>query len=576
MSNEIGAEYQALDAGVAFINELVTLFPQGAQYHYLTNDFASFSNDFKSSTELSDLTTETSFSGSTRTFQEVWSRMQSYMNVAGSITARSLLRKEVFWIGDCQKSTTGDMIMDIEDSSLRINLFPLEFESYSNLFVDSIYLENPFLIGNEKVVLSVGISNSGNTDATNVPIKVFMNQVQASNATLNVPAKSHIVQNFDLGFNLSSLNTGRISIEDYPVTFDNDFYFTIDIGKKVSIMEIKSQDDVTVIESVFGNDDLFNYQSYSYTNIDYSQINQSDLVILNEVESIDPSLSILLGNFVDGGGSLIIIPAANPDIESYQVLAKNRQLSKADSIYRQTLGAPDLNNPFYQNIFEENQANIAMPEATRILSWGTDRTAILRFRSGLPFLSKYSSKGNNYWFSSPLDNESSGFQNHALFVPVMYKIAFGSKNIDNNLYYAVDESIIRLPVDSINQNTIVKLKSDESEFIPSQRISSGSLFIELPPENIDPGFYNVMVDSRKLTTLAFNYDSKESKLDQYNINELDTIFVADGNINVFNADSEAGFTNALKKQYKGTPLWKYALILALMFLLAEVLLIRFF
>jgi hypothetical protein len=575
MSNEIGAEYQALDAGVAFINELVTLFPQGAQYHYLTNDFASFSNDFKSSTELSDLTTETSFSGSTRTFQEVWSRMQSYMNVAGSITARSLLRKEVFWIGDFQKSTTGDMIMDIEDSSLRINLFPLEFESYSNLFVDSIYLENPFLIGNEKVVLSVGISNSGNTDATNVPIKVFMNQVQASNATLNVPAKSHIVQNFDLGFNLSSLNTGRISIEDYPVTFDNDFYFTIDIGKKVSIMEIKSQDDVTVIESVFGNDDLFNYQSYSYTNIDYSQINQSDLVILNEVESIDPSLSILLGNFVDGGGSLIIIPAANLDIESYQVLAKNRQLSKADSIYRQTLGAPDLNNPFYQNIFEENQANIAMPEATRILSWGTDRTAILRFRSGLPFLSKYSSKGNNYWFSSPLDNESSGFQNHALFVPVMYKIAFGSKNIDNNLYYAVDESIIRLPVDSINQNTIVKLKSDESEFIPSQRISSGSLFIELPPENIDPGFYNVMVDSRKLTTLAFNYDSKESKLDQYNINELDTIFVADGNINVFNADSEAGFTNALKKQYKGTPLWKYALILALMFLLAEVLLIRF-
>jgi len=575
MSNEIGAEYQALDAGVAFINELITLFPTGAQYHYLTNDFAAFSNDYKNSTELSELTTETSFSGSTRAFQEVWSRMQSDMNVTGNQKARNLLRKEVFWIGDFQKSTAGDLIMEVEDSSLRVNLFPLEFESYSNLYIDSIFLENPFLIGNEKVVLSVGISNSGNTDAANVPIKVFLNQVQASNATLNVPAKSRIVQNFDLGFNLSSLNTGRISIEDYPVTFDNDFYFTIDIGKKVSVMEIKSQPDVTAIESVFGNVDLFNYQSYSFTNIDYSQINQSDLVILNEVENIDPSLSILLGNFVDGGGSLVIIPAAYPDIQSYQALAKNRQLSMIDSVYRQTLGAPDLNNPFYQNIFEENQANIAMPEATRVLSWGSDRTAILSFRSGSPFLSKYSSKGNNYWFSGPLDDQSSGFQNHALFVPVMYKIAFGSKNIDNNLYYAVDESLIRLPVDSISQNTIVKLKSDESEFIPSQRISSGSLFIELPPENIDPGFYDVMADSRKLTTLAFNYDSKESKLDQYNINELDTIFVANDIINVFNANSEAGFTNALKKQYKGTPLWKYALILALMFLLAEVLLIRF-
>ena len=102
------------------------------------------------------------------------------------------------------------------------------------------------------------------------------------------------------------------------------------------------------------------------------------------------------------------------------------------------------------------------------------------------------------------------------------------------------------------------------------------VFIELPPENIEPGFYDVMVDNRKLTTLAFNYDSRESKLDQYNINELDTIFAINSNVNVFNADSEAGFTNALKKQYKGTPLWKYALILALLFLLAEVLLIRFF
>ena len=217
-----------------------------------------------------------------------------------------------------------------------------------------------------------------------------------------------------------------------------------------------------------------------------------------------------------------------------------------------------------------------MPEATQVISWGSDRTAILSFRSGVPFLSEFSGLGNSYWFSGPLDDQSSGFQNHALFVPVMYKLAFGSKNIENNLYHPVDASLIKLEVDSLNQNTIIRLESGETEFIPSQRITSGSLFIELPPENITPGFYRIMDGERELTTLAFNYNAKESNLDQYGLNELDTIFVNNSNVTIFSASSESEFTKTLKKQYKGTPLWKYALIIALTFLLAEVLLIRFF
>lgn len=573
MSNEVGTDFRALDAGVAFINELVTLFPQGTQYHYLTNDFAVHSSDSRSSSELSDLTTETGFSGNIRSFDEVWSRLQSGIESSGSPS--DLLRKEVFWIADFQTSTSGEISISTIDSTIRINVFPLEFESSSNLYVDSVYLDNPFLLGNGKIVLSVGITNTGDVEANNVPIKIFLNEIQASNATVNVPANSRIVQKFDLGFNLVSFKTGRISMEDYPVTFDNDFYFTIDAGRKVSILEIKSKDDVTAIESVYGNNNLFNLESFIYTNIDYSRINQSDLIILNELEVIDPSLSILLVNFVKGGGTLVVIPSRNPIISSYEPLIGNRMLSKKDSSFRQTLAAPNLNNPFYTNVFEEQKANIAMPEATSTLSWGTDRTAILSFRSGLPFLSRFSNTGSAYWFSGPLNDQFSGIQNHAIFVPVMYKIAFGSKNIDYKLYRTVDESLIILPIDSLRQNTIVKLQGTENEFIPSQRISSGSLYLEMPPESIEPGFYKVFAGDRELTTLAFNFDSKESKLKQYNLNELDTIFADGNNISIFSATNEADFSNSLKKQYKGTPLWKYALILALFFLLAEVLFIRY-
>jgi hypothetical protein len=47
------------------------------------------------------------------------------------------------------------------------------------------------------------------------------------------------------------------------------------------------------------------------------------------------------------------------------------------------------------------------------------------------------------------------------------------------------------------------------------------------------------------------------------------------NISIFEAASADAFSNEIKERYLGKPLWKYALMLALFFLLVEVLLIRF-
>jgi len=47
------------------------------------------------------------------------------------------------------------------------------------------------------------------------------------------------------------------------------------------------------------------------------------------------------------------------------------------------------------------------------------------------------------------------------------------------------------------------------------------------------------------------------------------------NLEVFDKGNAQSFGKEIKERYQGMPLWKYALILALLFLLAEILLIRF-
>ncbi len=367
---------------------------------------------------------------------------------------------------------------------------------------------------------------------------------------------------------------GRISLEDYPVTFDNDFYFTINIGDKINILEIKSSTTATAIEKVYANQKLFNFKTFRFTNVDYSQIAAVDLVVLNELEILDPSIRVLLTNYLNDGGTIVLIPPVGADLESYSQLFTGRSLNIPDTLYLQSLAPPDLANPFYENVFEKAQGTIAMPQSTQSLKWGGDRNALLSFRNGNPFLSGIITAGNLYVFAGPLNDVYSGFQNHAVFVPVMYKIAFGSKKEEARLYYSVNQPVIRIAIDSLTQNTIIKLMEGEKELIPVQRISSGSALLELPSEIMGPGFYDVMAGSRKLSTVAFDLDRRESLPEQYSQDEIQQLFAGKNNITIFNAGDEKEFATAVTKLYKGTPLWKYAVIFALMFILVEVAFIR--
>jgi hypothetical protein len=75
--------------------------------------------------------------------------------------------------------------------------------------------------------------------------------------------------------------------------------------------------------------------------------------------------------------------------------------------------------------------------------------------------------------------------------------------------------------------------------------------------------------------LAFNLNQKESLLDAYSGKEIIESLGQNGRVSLFEASTADTFHSEIKERYLGTPLWKYCLILALIFLLAEVLLIRF-
>ena len=319
--------------------------------------------------------------------------------------------------------------------------------------------------------------------------------------------------NFEINYNLEKVNRCRINFEDYPVTFDNDFYFVLKLENKINILEIKNDDAVTPVEQVYGNKSLFNYKSQVASNTDYSLIRQYELVVVSGLQSIDNSLALELNNYIEQGGSLLIIPGDNPDLNSYRNLLGSISDVPNDTS-RVDISMPDLSDPFYENIFESSSERIKMPGALPILNWRGQQIDLLKLKNNLNFLSGFKKAGTVFILAAPLNDQYTNFHRHALFVPVMYRMASLSKRSFENPYYSINEPLIILKLDSLNKQDIFKLVDDEDELIPNQRISANELFLELPKNTLKPGFYELRINQKIRAVLAFNLEKSESDLGQ--------------------------------------------------------------
>lgn len=619
MSSELNSNVRGIDQGVNYIEEILSLYPRNTQYKFLTNEFDSFSRVPKSSNELSELIAEVELTGVVRSAEQVLGKIQSDME-ASAFGAADDVQADIYVISDFQQSTIGNPEVFSEDTVNNIKLVPINSSFESNVYTDSIYLANPFVLADEANELAVTLRNDGNEDINDQIVRLLINDEQVASASLNLPANSSGTVKFTLNFPLQQDNRCQLIFEDYPVTFDNEFYFTLNLGDKISVLEIKSEQlgrrDSTTVAQVYANRSIFDLQSYSIGNLDYSLIESSDLVVLNEIGNTgdESNMAVIpyLREYLGQGGHLMFIPPASGDLSMLGEVTGNTSISAEriiipDSVeVEQTaLANLDMENPFFDGMFEGKSENFVMPAAEQLIQHNLQGEPLLRYRTGEPYLlllseryimSESASSDQLSVFTTPLHEPFTDVPRHAIYVPIMYRIASRSKSMNNQLYYYVDNPTMALETASFDENAeavpsnipnrrfIYKLMREDEEVIPSQRVVSGRLLMEIPQGLIKAGFYELIRaeestvgegPSESLMTLSFNIDERESLIEQYGVAELQAFFENSANVNIYEAEDVEDFASMIRSEQTNIVLWKYALLLSLLFLLTEILLIRF-
>ena len=570
----LNKEGSLLDEAKRRAKEIASAYSINDKYQLLTNDFEGKHQRLLSYEEFVQAVDDIKISAFNRSLQQVMNRQSDVF--AGEPNTN----KTIYILSDFQRNFASDPTLDL-DSGISVRFVRLEANELANISVDSVWFVSPVHRPNETERLIVQLKNNSDKRAENVPVKVLVDGKPKALGSLNLAPRS--VSKDTLSF--SGLNSGwkhgEIVITDYPVVFDDNFYFTFNVQQSMPVLAINPSGENAYITAVYHAEQFFDYKNVPAGNINYSQLSSNSLIILTATDNISSGLATQLKTFVRNGGSLMVYPSLDENLAGLKTLTQTLGTDIPQSINNQETKVSDINlqHPIFKGVFSQLPNKLDLPVAKKYVQFSnstrSNKQNILQFPGRRVFLSQYSiGKGKVYLSAVALDEQSSNFVRHSVFVPIMYQAAFLSLR-DSRLFYTIGkDQFLETNKISLSANQSLKLKKGNFEAIPDVRSSEIGTRLFVSDQIREKGIYRLLKGDSILSVFAFNDSRLESDLSYLSKDELSKK-LPDNRLEIF-SPGKASIQNSIKAVNNGVQLWKLCLILALVFLAVEILLVRFY
>jgi hypothetical protein len=569
----LNKEGSLLDEAKRRAKEIASAYSINDRFQLLTQDFEGKHQRLVSRDEFNDAVDEVKISPQSRSLQQIINRQQSLLNMHnGGI-------RSVYIISDFQKNMATPQPVKAETGS-KINLVRLKANTLPNVAVDSVALLSAVHRPGESEKLVVRLHNYADEKAEKIPLKLLINGAQKALGSYTINSRS--VQYDTLTF--SGLQPGwqraQITLQDNPVTFDNQFYFSFNVKQQIPILLIDGGAPNPYLKAVFAADPFFKAERVPDGNVDYAALGTYPLIVLSDIKAISTGLSQQLKTYVNKGGTLLVFPSADADLNSYRSLLQpiNAAYPEKLQIENTKVSGINLQNRVFKNIFENFPQNPDLPVVNKyyqLSSSNNNKTEnLMVLPGGRPFWTEYASgRGKVYVSSVPLDENFSNLPRHALFVPVMFRIALLSGH-DQPLFYTLGrDETIEIPLVQTSEKQLLKLVKSGQAIIPDTKQQEGSTLLYIADQLHETGLYDLKKQDSTVAVFAFNDSRSESDLSYLNNTALNKLVPqASAVLQV----GKGSLKSAVTETNFGIQLWKLCIFLALIFLAVEIVLIRYF
>lgn len=461
--------------------------------------------------------------------------------------------KNLVVISDFQQrmtQTNSDSLTNVQKNLIQVTLPELE-----NVSIDSVFLNN---YKSENIEITALFSS--NHALESIPVSLFNGDrlIAKTSATFRENNKGTVT--FSLPKN--EIVKGKIQISDTGLDYDNALYFNIDPKEKIKVLAIGNAPS-DYLSRIYTEEE-FQYISVTLKNLNYGILDVQHLIILNELEKIPNALTTSLASFLRKEGHVLVIPAMAIEIDSYNRLLSNSyatNYTQRVNLERNITGI-SFSHPIYRNVFEKNVTNFQYPKVLQYYRVKTSAPNILSLQDKEPF---FFGANGMFAFTASLTKENSNFKNSPLIVPTFYNLGANSLKLPALYYVLKNETSVEIPV-KLAKDNILKARKDSYEFIPQQEAFANKVSLTFSENPSEDGIYNLINGELSVRNLSFNHDREESQLTYSDLTNLEA---------AYKNESIATFFNRMQKDSSINALWKWFVILALLFMGIEVLIQKY-
>ena len=544
---------------------IVDAYSNTDEFYILNNDYRGIQQRALNKELFSKALNAIESSAHTHSLNQIFKRQKN------TLENSSADKKDIYIISDFQKSIS-DIRIESEDSIYSVRFVPIKPYQNANLYIDSCWLNTPNPQLQQNVTLYARVKNNNSDEKRDLNIRLEVNGQQKAIASKEMANESIVELNFNV--NTVGWHSGKLSLQDYPISFDDDFYFSFEVKPQLNVQHIYGNTSPAFIAKLFADDNYFNFSQQSVKQINYASLNQSQLIILDGLEELSSGLQQSIKTAVEKGSSVLIFPHSDINKDSYDKFSYLMNIDTYGELMESDIKIQALDNkhPLFDGVFEKIEERLNFPEVKQYFPISQQSRSsgipLLKFENKKGFLNEYIfAKGKIYLSSIGLDEAFGNFSRHALFVPILYNIASYSGG-KQDLYYTIGQE--NIPISTTTFESPMSLSNKAYEFIPE--VSPNGLWVS---NQIAEADHYKLKDNNKTTLayLSFNYNRSESNLSLMDSEKLKSI--SEKQANVFFLENEMdNLSRYLQELNTGIPLWLSFILLALFFLLVETLLIR--
>lgn len=546
-----------------YLFDIINAYPAGFRFRLLTNDPLSDAPFTKE--QMQQVLGNIPISPFSKSLSQIYKE-------AAALASSSTL----FIVSDFQKKNC-DFPNIITDSTQKSVLLLLQPENQNNIFIREVDFTQPSHQRNQPENIRIALVNASDREYHHIPVSLTINGKKK-----NVQ-QTHLAPREEKTIDINYLNTedgfyeGLVEISDFPVVFDNKFYFSYRLNECASVLYLWKNLPNPYFGKFFSDTTLFRFTSSPVDRQTNRHFSSYNLIILDGIPEFSPTLANSLEEYIANGGNLFILPASNASIGINQFLTKLQAPLLGNADTATILSDIETQATLFREVFEKKDKKAVLPYVRQYYPISPNKKTekiLLDKRKNTLLAAQTIGKGNLYLSAFSFTPDNSDMVYHPLFVPLMANMACQMNAALNTSYSFNTDKPVVIHSKEYTENLPVQMRKEEShfEFLPELRKDfSGDLLLTNASHIREAGLYKIIQNEKIIDILAWNYDREESALEFCSPEELEK-HLPDAHIENIKT-TRLNYNNDLVReivlQDNNQYLTRWFLILALLALLLE-------